>query len=137
MKNRDSNNQNIHFHYYDTLKEYKHTLRAKKDQHTRIQLSEIKESLESNEFCQKWNTLNKTQQDQLAIQNGSIWMNYFTELYSNIAKNSDQNKTHTKWKTWLVINNNPNPLDASIIEQELTEGIQSLKDEKACGVEAS
>ena len=55
-------------------------------------------------------------------------MNYFTELYSNFAKNSNQNKTHTKWKTLeLVIKDNQNPQDASITEQELTESIQSLK----------
>ena len=47
-KQRDTNNQNIGLHYYDTLKQYKCTLRAKKDQHTRTQLSEIEESLESN-----------------------------------------------------------------------------------------
>ena len=65
-----------------------------------------------------------TQQDQLAIQNDSIWMNYFTELYSYFAKNSDQNKTHAKWKTLeLAIKDNQNHLDASITEQELTEGL--------------
>uniref|UniRef100_A0A671UAW8 ribonuclease H n=1 Tax=Sparus aurata TaxID=8175 RepID=A0A671UAW8_SPAAU len=136
-KHRDPNNQNIRLRYHDTLKQYKHTLRAKKDKHSRTQLSEIEESLESNQFWQKWNTLNKTQQDQLAIQNGSIWMNYFTELYSNFAKNSDQNKTHAKWKTLeLAIKDNQNPLDASITEQELTESIQSLKAKKACGVDS-
>uniref|UniRef100_A0A671U6T8 ribonuclease H n=1 Tax=Sparus aurata TaxID=8175 RepID=A0A671U6T8_SPAAU len=64
-------------------------------------------------------------------------MNYFTELYSNFAKNSDQNKTHAKYKTLeLVIKDNQNPLDASITEQELTESIQSLKAKKACGVDS-
>ena len=52
QKHRDPDNQNIRLRYYDTLK---HTLRAKKDQHTRTQLSEIEESLESNKFWQKWN----------------------------------------------------------------------------------
>ena len=40
-KHRDPNNQNIRLHSYGTLKQCKYTLRAKKDQHTRIQLSEI------------------------------------------------------------------------------------------------
>ena len=42
-----------------------------------MQLSEIEESLESNQFWQKWNTLHKTQKDQLAIQK---WM-HLDELF--------------------------------------------------------
>ena len=61
-------------------------------------------------------------------------MNYFTELYSDITKNSEKNKIHAKWKTLeLVIKDNQNPLDASITEQELMESMQFLKAKKACG----
>ncbi len=44
-KHRDPNNQNICFHYYNTLKQY----RAKQEQHTRTQLSETEQTLESNQ----------------------------------------------------------------------------------------
>jgi len=64
------------------------------------------------------------------------YLDYFSELYSNITKNDDQYKILRKWKTLeAVIKNNQNPLDYPVTEQELIEVIQSLKGKKACGVD--
>lgn len=120
-KHRDLDDHNLRCQYEATLKQYKYTLKTKKEQHSKNQLCEIEESLESNQFWEKWNNLNKTQQDELAIQDGNTWINHFRELYSNITKNYDQYKIFTKW----------NP----VTEQELTEVIQSLKGKKACGID--
>ena len=60
-------------------------------------------------------------------------MNYFTELYSDITKNSEKNKIPSGKTLELVIKDNQNPLDASITEQELMESMQFLKAKKACG----
>lgn len=136
QKHRDPDNQNIRLQYDDVLKQYKYTLKTKKEQHTKNQLCEIEESLESNRFWEKWNTINKNQKDELALQDGNTWTNHFRDLYSNITKNSDQNNIYNKWKTLeSALKKNQNPLDYPITEQELTETIQSVKTKKSCGVD--
>ena len=50
QKHRDQQNPDLRFAYFDTLKHYKHSLRTKKEQHKRAQLTKIEESINSNKF---------------------------------------------------------------------------------------
>jgi hypothetical protein len=59
QKHRDPDNKNIRLRYVETLKQYKHTLRTKKEQHIRSLLAVTEESIESNHFWENWNKVNK------------------------------------------------------------------------------
>jgi GTPase involved in cell partitioning and DNA repair len=68
-KHRDPGNKYRPIHYGGTLKQYKHALITKTEQHIRNQLDVIEESIESNHFWENWNKLNKPHHEELAIQN--------------------------------------------------------------------
>ena len=136
QKHRDADNENIRHLYHEKLKQYRNTLRKKKEQNTKIQLREIEESLESNHFWKHWNTLNKSYHQELAIQNGDVWINHFSNLFSNINKNQEQNALSDKLKVLeSTIKDYQNPLDSPITLAELLDQIQNLKPQKACGVD--
>ena len=78
-------------HYGESLKQYRNTLRKKKEQHVRNQLNVIEESIDSNHFWENWKTLNKQQHEELSIQNGDVWVNHFSNLVGSITKNKQQN----------------------------------------------
>jgi len=59
QKHRDADNENIRHLYHEKLKQYRNTLRKKKEQNTKSQLRETEEYLESDQFWKHWNTLNK------------------------------------------------------------------------------
>ena len=46
-KHRDPENLSLRLHYGESLKQYRNTLRKKKEQHVRNQLNVIEESIES------------------------------------------------------------------------------------------
>ncbi len=53
-----------------------HTL-PKKAQFLQDQFEEIEKSINSNKFWDKWKLLYKSNQEDLAIQNGELWKNNF------------------------------------------------------------
>ena len=63
QKHRQPDESDVRLSYYEQLKQYKNTLRKKKEQFTKKQLETIEESLDSNNF---WNTLNKKQHEEHA-----------------------------------------------------------------------
>ena len=139
IKNRDPGNIDIRLLYCDTLKHYKRTLRIKKTQYTHKQLSLIEESMNTNQFWEKWNKLKKSKPVELAIQNGDIWVNHFETLYKTLPNNPDpnQNQIITKLNELeLAIKDNQNPLDSPITEQELKAKLCALKPKKASGLDA-
>ena len=50
QKHGDPENLSLHLPYGESLKQYRNTLRKKKEQHIRNQLNVIEESIESNHF---------------------------------------------------------------------------------------
>jgi hypothetical protein len=50
QKHRDPENLSLHLHYGESLKQYRNTLRKKKEQHVRNELDVIDESIESTHF---------------------------------------------------------------------------------------
>ena len=74
QKHRNPENLSLRLHYGESLKQYRNTLRKKKEQHVRNQLNVIEESIDSNHFWENWKTLNK-QHKELSIQNGDVWIN--------------------------------------------------------------
>ena len=60
QKHRDPENLKIclRLHYGESLKQYRNTLRMKKEQHIRNQLNVIEESIDSNHILENWKTLN-------------------------------------------------------------------------------
>ncbi len=136
QKHRDADNENIRHLYHEKLKQYRNTLRKKKEQNTKSQLKDIEESLESNHFWKHWNTLNKSYHQELAIQNGDVWINHFSNLFSNIENNREQNAMYEKLRVLeSTIKDYQNPLDSPITLAELLDQIQTLKTQKACGVD--
>ncbi|KAF7640795.1 hypothetical protein LDENG_00013340, partial [Lucifuga dentata] len=136
QKHRDPDNQNIRLHYGETLKQYKNTVRKKRDQHVRNQLHAIEESIKTNHFWENWNTLNKQKHDDLPIQNGNIWVNHFSNLFGPIEKNEQQKHIQDKLQSLeSTINDYQNPLDSPITLKELQDKIKSLQTKKACGVD--
>ena len=136
QKHRDPQNADLRFRYYETLKLYKRTLRLKKQQYNKQQLTIIEEAINTNNFWQHWKRLNKPQYQELAIQNSDIWTTHFKTLYHTVQinANTEQSKIQEKLtKLELAIKNNQNPLDSSITEQELSKKLQALKCKKACG----
>ena len=90
QKHNQQDNQDLRRSYCETLKEYKHTLRTNREQHINSQLTVIEESLKTNNFWDNWNSLNKSQHDELAIQNGDIWRDHYEKLYNKIIENTEQ-----------------------------------------------
>ena len=80
QKHRDPENLILLLHYGESLKQYRNTLREKKEQQVRNQLNVIEESIDSNHFWENWKTLNKQQHKELSIQNGDVWINHFFNL---------------------------------------------------------
>jgi cyclopropane fatty-acyl-phospholipid synthase-like methyltransferase len=66
QKHRDPENLNLRLHYGESLKQYRNTLRKKKEQHVRNQLNVIEESIDSNHFWENWNTLNNNMKSYLS-----------------------------------------------------------------------
>ena len=136
QKHRDPENQNTRIHYGETLKQYKNTIREKRNQHTRNQLQEIEDSIQTNRFWENWNRLNKQKQDELPIQNGDTWVNHFTSLFGPIEKNEEQKQIKDKLlKLESAIKDYQNPLDSQITLKELQDKIKTLKTKKACGAD--
>ena len=50
QKHRDPDNNNIRLRYYETLKQYRNTIRRKRGQHARNLINQIEESIDSNHF---------------------------------------------------------------------------------------
>ena len=118
QKHREPDNKNIRLQYGETLKQYKHTLRTKQEQHIRNQLDGIEESIESNHFWENWNKLNKHHEEELAIQNGDMWRNHFANLYSNITKSQEQKDIQEKLQILeSAVKDYQNPVDTPITEE--------------------
>ena len=85
------------------------------------------------------NSLETTKPQQLTIQDGDIWKNYFNDLYRSIPP-EDLNLHQIEIKTKLdnlesAIKNNQNPLDYPITQKELTDKLKTLNSRKACGTD--
>ena len=75
--------ESIRLHYGESLKQYRNTLRKKKEQHVRNQLKVIEESIDSNHFWEHLKKLNKQQHEELSIQIGDVWVNHFSNLFGS------------------------------------------------------
>lgn len=96
----------------------------------------MKSPWKSNHFWKHWNTLNKSYHQELAIQNGDVWINHISNLFSNIDNNQEQNAMCEKLRVLeSTIKDYQNPLDSPITLAELLDKIQTLKPQKACGVD--
>lgn len=71
----------------EELKQYRSTLRKKREQDIQYQLKTIEEAVNLNNICNNWNYLHKKRHEQAAIQNGE---NHFEQLHSEIKMNPDQ-----------------------------------------------
>ena len=94
------------------------------------------EAIDTNNFWQRWKSLNKPQHQELAIQNIDIWTTHFKTLYHSVQINANTEQSYLQEKLTkleLAIKNNQNPLDPPITEQELQKKLQTLKSKKACG----
>lgn len=97
QKHRQPQNQELRSQYCEALRQYKAALRHKKNKFLQDQFEELEKSLNSNKFWDKWKLLYKSNQDELAIQDGEIWKNHFQELYSSTEiQNTNQNEIITK-----------------------------------------
>ena len=82
MKNtKQPDNHELRLQYWETLKLYRKTLRAKEEQHEQHQLEETEESIDSNHFWKKWHSFNKSNKEELAIQKGEIWKIYTVQSH--------------------------------------------------------
>ena len=105
-------NLSLCLHHGESIKQYRNTLRKKKEQHVRNQLNVIEESIESNHFWENWKTLNK-QHEELSIQNGDVWVNHFSNLFGSITKNKQQKHIHDQIHILeSTIEDYKNPLDS-------------------------
>lgn len=89
QKHRQPDDPDLRLSYYNELRKYKSTL-GKKGQFIQNQLETIEHSLNSNDFWNNLNTLNKKQHEELAIQNGDVWKSHFENLYSKCGINPEQ-----------------------------------------------
>ena len=136
QKHREPDNQQIRNKYLQTLKQYRHTIKLKKTQHTKQQLTEMEDALDSNKFWENWKHLNKPHKEDLAIQNGDIWKTHFETLYRDITPNESQNSINKKLELLeSIIKDQQNPLDLPITERELQIKIKALQPKKACGAD--
>ena len=136
QKHREPDNQITRQQYCETLKQYKNTVRKKRNLHTRSQLQDIEDSIKTNNFWENWKKLNKQKQDELPIQNGDIWVNHFSKLFGPIEKNNEQRQIHDKLKNLeSIIKDYQTPLDSPITLNELQDKIKTLKPKKACGTD--
>lgn len=134
QKHRQPDDHELRLQYWETLKLYRTTLRAKKKQHEQHQLEEIEESIDSNNFWRKWHSFNKPHKEELAIQNGDIWKKHFENLYSAITLDPSQNNLLNKLETLeSVVKDNQSPLDYEMSDRELLAKIQALQPRKASG----
>jgi hypothetical protein len=135
-RDRRGGNLSLRLHYGESLKQYRNTLRKKKEQHVRNQLNAIEESIYSNHFWENWKTLNKQQHVELSIQNGDVWVNHFSNLFVSITKNKQQKHIHDQIHSLeSTIKDDQNPLDSPITLNELQDKIQTLQPKKDCGVD--
>lgn len=81
QKHRNPDSQELCVSYRETLKQYKKTLRAKKEKYLQKQLQLIEESIRSNQFWEKLNLFTKKQYNDQFIQNGDTWKKHFEDLY--------------------------------------------------------
>ena len=105
QKHRHPNDPGLRLSYFNELIKYKNTLRKKREQFTQNQLKKIEESIDSNNFWNNWNTLNKMKHEELAIQDGEIWRSHFENLYSKCGRNPEQTQIYQKlliWRTQLM-----------------------------------
>ena len=96
QKHWDPDNNNIRLRYYETLKQYRNTIRRKRDQHARNQINQIEESIDSNHYWKNLNKFNKQKLEELSIPNGDLWVNHFSNLFGPTIKNKEQ--THLQDK---------------------------------------
>ena len=90
---KQQNNPALRYEYFETLKQYTHTLKCKKLNYTNKTLDKIENAIDQNRFGDMWNNLRTTKPQELAKQDEGIWKTYFDNLYKNILqKNLEQNQ---------------------------------------------
>ncbi len=139
QKHRHQHNTTLQHAYFETLKQYKQTIRNKKSHYTNQTLQEIENAVDQGQFWDMLNSLETAKPQQLVIQDGEIWGKYFSNLYKNISPeelNLNQMEIETKLdKLESAIKNNQNPIDYPITHKELTDKLKTLKSKKACGTD--
>ncbi len=137
LKHKEPYNADIRSEYCSKLKQYKDTIRAKKQHHLTKSLQEIEHSVNQNQFWDMWNNLSTTKPQDLSIQDGDIWTKHFENLYKEIPPkqlNDNYNLIKLNLQTYEdTIKNNQNPLDFPITHEELTNKLKSQKCRKSCG----
>lgn len=101
--NPNPNNADLRLHYCETLKLYKHTLRLKKEQYYKQQLTLIEEALKSKKACGPdgiFNEMlkplnNKFQSAILKLFNLALSVGYFPDIWNQglitpVYKNGDK-----------------------------------------------
>ena len=96
LKRRNPDSQELRCSYCETLKQYKNTLRTKKEQYLQNQLQLTEASLGSNQFWENWNFFTKKQFIEQPIQNGDTWKNHFEDLYRKQPRNQAQEQNSEK-----------------------------------------
>ena len=86
IKNRDQENLRLRLRYGESLKQYRNTLRKKKEHHVRNQINVTEESIHILTTSGKI--------DEISIQNGDIWINHFSNLFDSRTKNKQQKHIH-------------------------------------------
>lgn len=135
LKHRHPHDTDLRKKYFQTQKNYKQTIKSKKQQHTNNLICTIEESINKNQFWDMWNNLNIKDPKDIPIQNGNIWLQHFQTLYTEIhPTETNQNYITQKLHNFeLVFKDNQNPLDFPISSDELLQKIRSLKSNKSCG----
>lgn len=135
-KHHDQKNTCVRQNYCEALKDYKFTIKKKKQHYYNQTLQQIEDSLQSNTFWESWNHLNNSPPKELAIQNPDTWKTFYQNLYKSMPDNITNEQKHIKLnlkKLEDVICVHQNPLDHSISSDELLKSLKKLKPDKACG----
>ena len=139
-KHRDPDNADLRIAHSTLQKKYKQTLKKKKQDLISKNLQQLEEALQENSFWETWKNIGSApRKNNLHIQNGDIWLNYFKDLYKNIPEEAltVEQKDIIKRLNDMEekIKDFQNPLDVPITPQEIGEKIQNLQTKKSSGMD--
>ena len=128
LKHRQPENEDLRIKYCETLKQYKHLIQIKRQNHTNKTLRDIEDSIKQNQFWEMWNNLSTTKPQDTPTQNSEIWKQHFENLYKEISQ-KDLNSNYSLIRQKLrslerSIKHNQNPLDYPITHKELAQKLK-------------
>ncbi|XP_073434091.1 uncharacterized protein [Dendrobates tinctorius] len=139
-KHRDPSHPGLRETYESIQRQYKTILRRKKHNYISTKLNQLQDALQDNSLWELWNHMGtKDKENNIHIQNGNIWLQYFRNLYKDIPKeevSQEQESIMAKLKTMEEkVKNVQNPVDTPITLQEVPERISSIRCRKAGGLD--